>query len=90
MKYINRFRAHSGHILYCLWPGEKTIYPSSVVLEHTNRSNLRYSMCWWDFREIPKNRAIVYNHTNKDDHRGFLKHYKALNILVIDLYPDFM
>jgi hypothetical protein len=31
----------------------------------------------------------TYNHTNKDDHRRFLKLCKELNIPVIDLYPEF-
>jgi len=31
----------------------------------------------------------TYNHTNKDDHRRFLKLCKELNIPVIDLYPVF-
>ncbi|MBT3879373.1 MAG: radical SAM protein [Candidatus Scalindua sp.] len=55
MKYIDRIKAHTGHILYHLWPGGKTILPSSVVLEFTNRCNLRCSMCWWDFQKSAKN-----------------------------------
>lgn len=53
MNYIDRIRAHSGHILYYLWPSGKTIYPSSVVLELTNRCNLKCTMCWWNFPDNP-------------------------------------
>ncbi len=51
MKYINYAKAYLGHILYYLQPSGRTILPSSIVLELTNRCNLRCRMCWWNFEE---------------------------------------
>lgn len=52
--FYNHIKAHTGHILYYLRSGGKAILPSSVVIELTNRCNLRCSMCWWNFQDNPK------------------------------------
>lgn len=55
MRYRNLFRSHVGHLLTYFNPFNWDILPAAIVLELTNRCNLRCDMCWWDF-ESPKNK----------------------------------
>jgi len=76
MNYINYAKAYLGHILYYLQPSGRTILPSSVVLELTNRCNLRCSMCWWNFEEhqVEGSKELVLDEVRKliDDLASFM------------------
>ena len=49
MKIIPFLRPHIGHLLYLVNRGGYAVLPHLIVLEISNRCNLRCKMCWWNF-----------------------------------------
>lgn len=65
MNFIRFLRPHINHLFHLVNHGGYSLLPKLIVLEITNRCNLRCKMCWWDFDRKETDNELAFEEVKR-------------------------